>query len=51
MFKDKFMRRQLSEILVYHQAEINEAQNEMRFIKRIIIKIDTPIFTPDGEKA
>ena len=49
IFKDATMRKQLDEIIVYHQNEIEKAKNEIRYSNNIIKRIDTPILTPDGK--
>ena len=49
MFKDATMRKQLDEIIIYHQNEIEKAKNEIRFSENIIKRIDIPVLTPDGK--
>lgn len=51
IFKDSAMRKQVDGIIAFHQAKVTEAENEIRFCKRIIKRIDTPIFTPDGRRV
>lgn len=41
------MRNQLTEIIEYHQNEIKEAQKEINFCNKVIVKIDTPLILPD----
>ena len=48
--KNYLMRKQLNEIIVYHQNEIEQAKDEIRLCERFIKKIDTPIRTPDGKQ-
>lgn len=39
MFENTVMRKQLNEIIVYHQNEIKEAESEIDKCKRILKKI------------
>jgi len=48
--KNSGTRKQLNEIIAFHQQEIARTKDEIRFSERVIEKTKAQIETPDGQK-